>query len=251
MVLTNKRGLPKAFELAVRNDEYNPGRSDITVTGLLQPPRIRALYDLHKDEVVEDVSDRVWSLFGSALHVILERAGAEAGDAVEERLYTIVRKWVIGGKYDSLRIKEGTLTDYKTTSVFTRIYHSRDDDWTTQLNLLAALCRLNDISPISNLSIVALYRDWAESKVDGKNYPQSNVEEIPIDCWPQDECMAKMEELVEKHQLAEEVLPLCSNEDRWLDKRTGKYRRCERYCSVAQFCTQFQSSKEVGDVDEK
>jgi hypothetical protein len=244
MILTNKFNLPKAFELAVANDDYSPGDAHVSVTGLLQPPRIRALYEVYKNEVTEDVSDRIWSLLGTALHVILERAGEGAGDTLEERLYTGCGGWVVSGKFDSLRAKDGTLTDFKSTSSWNRVFNSRMADWTTQLNLYAALCRRNDRGPINRLTVCALYRDWMASKAaDGRGYPQTSVEEIEVDVWPQDECMAVMEELVHKHQVAKEHLPLCTDEQRWKDKRTGKYRRCEQYCNVAPHCTQFQEEK--------
>ncbi len=246
MILTNRLGLPKAFELAVAADPYDKGRSDVTVTGLLNPPRQRVLVEQHKDEVTEDVSDRIWSLFGSAIHNILERAGAEVGDKVEERLYTTINGWTVGGKFDSVRIKEKKLTDYKTTSVWTRVYGSRMGEWTEQVNMLAALCRLNGIEPIESLSIVALYRDWSDSKSqDGRGYPKTTVEEIPIECMSQEAALDVMATLVEKHQGAERVLPECTPEERWADKRTGQSRRCERYCQAAPWCDQWKAIQEA------
>ncbi len=244
MILTNRLGLPKAFELAVAADPYDKGKSDVTVTGLLNPPRQRVLVEAHKDEVTEDVSDRIWSLFGSAIHSILERAGADAGEEVEERLYTTIMGWIVGGKFDSLRLDEKKLTDYKTTSVWTRIYNSRMQEWTEQLNMLAALCRLNELAEVESLSIVALYRDWSDSKSqDGRGYPTSPVEEIPIECMSQSDAMDMMTGLVLKHQEAEIKLPECSPEERWFNKRTGKNQRCERYCQAAPWCEQWQELK--------
>ena len=240
MILTNKFNLPKAFELAVGNDPYDKGSSDVTVTQLISPPRIRVLFEQHRDEVTEDVSDRLWALLGTAVHKVLEQAGEGAGDAVEERLYTKMHGWTIGGKFDSLRAESGKLSDFKVTSVWTRVFGSRMKEWTEQLNLLAHLCRVNGRGPISELSIVAFYRDWQESKAGDNKYPSSAVEEIPVECWTPDEAAFLMDVLVRKHQDAEKNLPLCTDEDRWLDHRSGKFRRCERYCPVASWCEQFR-----------
>ena len=241
LIYTNKSNLPAAFALAVKGDTYSPGSSDITVTGLLSPPRARAIINQHHEEITEDVEDRVWALLGTAVHVVLERAGAGAGDRVEERLYTTINGWKVGGKYDSCRLLESSLSDYKVTSVFTRIFGSRMKEWTEQLNMLAALCRINEIEPIENLSIVALYRDWAASKVDGHNYPPAAVEEIPIECMTQSDAVDMMTGLVLKHQEAEIKLPECTPEERWFNKRTGKNQRCERYCQASPFCEQWKA----------
>ena len=43
MKYTNKHDIPKEIIRAIENDQYTRGNSDISVTGLLQPPRIRLL----------------------------------------------------------------------------------------------------------------------------------------------------------------------------------------------------------------
>ena len=61
MNLTNLYGLPDAFVNAVKNDSYKGG-GDISVTKLIDSPRRRVLNRQFKEFVVEDVSERVWSL---------------------------------------------------------------------------------------------------------------------------------------------------------------------------------------------
>lgn len=72
--LTNKHGLPQPLYSAVANDSYSKGDSDVSITTLLQPPRISALKDTHADEIQEDAMDRIWALLGQSVHTILERA---------------------------------------------------------------------------------------------------------------------------------------------------------------------------------
>lgn len=90
MKVTNKYGIPEAIWRAVQNDPYSPGTIEdyrrasgdrdsevanlISATTLVGPPQIRALYREHFDELEEDVSDRIWTLLGSAVHLVLERA---------------------------------------------------------------------------------------------------------------------------------------------------------------------------------
>jgi hypothetical protein len=83
MKISNRLGLPQAIVDAVSNDDYDRGEADISVTGLLAPPRQQALLEAHADDLVEDAADRLWSLFGQVGHGILERAN---GGSVERRL---------------------------------------------------------------------------------------------------------------------------------------------------------------------
>jgi hypothetical protein len=76
---TNNLGLPKAMFDALTLDNHVSQGSDFGVTTLLSPPRLQALLAEHRHEIEEDAADRVWLLFGSAVHIVLERA-AEADD---------------------------------------------------------------------------------------------------------------------------------------------------------------------------
>ena len=74
MKYTNKHDIPKEIIRAIENDQYDKGDSLISVTGLLQPPRIRLLNKEHQEELVEDYSDQIWKILGQSVHTILERA---------------------------------------------------------------------------------------------------------------------------------------------------------------------------------
>ena len=53
-------------------DTYSRGDAAISVTGLLRPPSMAALFEEFDDLIQRDVSDDVWTLFGRAVHHILE-----------------------------------------------------------------------------------------------------------------------------------------------------------------------------------
>lgn len=112
MKFTNHSGLPDALVQAVTHRDYSPGHSDITVTQLIGPPRIRVLTKQHGDEMEQDVMDRIWALLGSSIHEILRRSETIA--RVEERLYMPVNGWTLGGQFDRLVVyPDGLLQDYK------------------------------------------------------------------------------------------------------------------------------------------
>ncbi len=48
---TNLNNIPQEIIRAVSNDSYSKGASTISVTGLLQPPRIRVLKEEHDDKI--------------------------------------------------------------------------------------------------------------------------------------------------------------------------------------------------------
>jgi hypothetical protein len=68
-IFTNKYNLPQSFVNAVKVDNHVT-RGDISVTTLIDAPRIRQLKRKH--QIVEDVSDRVFALMGTAVHHVLE-----------------------------------------------------------------------------------------------------------------------------------------------------------------------------------
>lgn len=73
MNFTNIHNIEDSIARAVQNDPYSHS-GDISVTGLVRPPQMAALEYQHRNEIEEDVSDKLWALLGSAVHVILDRA---------------------------------------------------------------------------------------------------------------------------------------------------------------------------------
>ncbi len=268
--ITNKHGLPEALVRAVQNDPYTGG-GDISVTKLIDSPQRRQLWRQHEADIEEDVSERIWSLLGQAVHHILERAGTDT--MVEERLYAEVDGWTLSGQFDRLHLASKTLSDYKVTTTYKA---KGDDNWTRQLNVLRWLAHQNGIA-VDHLEIVAIFRDFRKSEVGrSPEYPQLNVKVIPISVWPLDETEEYVRQRIKLHQLAQagEAEIWCSDEERWytgdkwalvkpggkralrvldekpdevpeglvLEHRPGIYRRCEQYCEVAKWCSQWQDN---------
>ena len=245
----------------------------MSVTGLLKPPRMVALEANHGHELVEDASDRIWSLLGQAVHTILERANRTA--IAERRLSMEIEGWKISGGMD-LYEENGVLTDYKVTTAW-KLLGGSLEEWAEQLNCYAELLRHNG-DQVSKLQVVAILRDWSklESKRNSK-YPQSQVVNVDIPMWDPEKALAFMKDRVLLHQQARISLPECSEQERWAKKdqwavmqagrksaikicnseeeaakfsceqthrfivhRPGLSVRCESYCSVLNFCDQGQ-----------
>src|SRR6266849_1342105 len=213
MKITNRNNLPASLVQAVTNDPY-VGGGDYTVTTLIGPPQINILRKLHIDEIEEDVIDRIWALFGQAVHAVLERSNMVG--IAERRLYTTIAGKRISGQFDRLvYAPDGVLQDYKVTSSWTQIAGIKPE-WDCQLNCLAELCWMNNY-PIHKLEIIAIYRDWSRRlALRGGDYPSAPVAVIDIPLWARSKAQQYMLERVILHEEAAhgQVSP-CTNSERW------------------------------------
>ena len=270
--ITNVHGLPQSIVDAVTNDPYKGG-GDISATKLIDAPQIVALSKQYASNITVDVSERVWSLLGQAVHTILERAGLRAeGMVAEERLYAKVNGWTLSGQFDVMALDTGTLMDYKVTTVYKA---KGNDAWTRQLNILRWLAHQNG-HDIKALQIIAIFRDWRKTEAErNSDYPKAAIQAIDIPVWDLAETEAYILERVRGHQTAQQgtVVP-CTDEERWyngdryavikpggkralrvlheqpspndipegyvVEKRIGEYKRCMHYCDVAPFCEQWE-----------
>lgn len=88
-ILTNKFNLPQTIVDACKHDTHRLA-GDISVTTLIDAPRIRVLKMTHDYEV--DVVDNLYALMGTALHHILERANI---NDVRKRAFIITAETIM------------------------------------------------------------------------------------------------------------------------------------------------------------
>jgi hypothetical protein len=286
MNLTNRNNFPEALVRAIANDKYSKGDSDFSVTELLQPPRIRALKIKHSHEIVEDVEDRLWSLYGQIVHSILERANEV--DLVEKRFTGNFGDHTVSGQIDSLVLKDGILSDWKFSTAWAfKVNQDPKPEWTAQLNMQCELLRQNGIE-VKKLQIVGLIRDWQIR--DAKNnpdYPQAQVVTQNIEMWPSAKTQSFIAMRIALHKAAEKELPECSSEETWskpdvyavmkntraingglqfseaaakelqaknpgtrIEFRKGEAVRCSMYCPVSEFCTTFKNQNKKIEENE-
>lgn len=284
MRITNKYGLPIEIAKALSTSWYSGDPKKVSVTRLIDAPRMFYLMVRHWDDIEEDVTDRVWTLFGSAIHAVLEKT--QLADYLREERMSFTKNGVtVSGAFDVYG--NGTISDYKVTSVWNIIYGSSMDKWEKQLNLYAYLLRQNGFAP-EKAQIIAILRDHQVSKAkQDPTYPQSPIQIIPIKLWD----IAKTEAYIDERtrlfanatNMSDDELPPCSDDDRWysgdvwavmkkgrksavklfdnkedadeladekgkgvyVEFRPGTARRCEEYCPVKNFCSQYKKYKEA------
>jgi hypothetical protein len=186
----------------------------------MSSPRIVQLKRKHWEELTEDASDMVWSLFGTAIHNILEH-GKDEHHIVEERVFTVVNGFTISGAIDLQEVYEDgiVLSDYKTSSVYAVM--NQKIDWEYQLNCYAYLVRKAKGVTVKKLQIVAIVRDWARRDTAREGYPKAPIVVIDIPLWSverQDEYIKQRIHLQESAFFDIEVgsdIAECTPEEMW------------------------------------
>ena len=222
MEITNNHKLPKSFVDFARNDKYSKGNADISVTTLIDSPRVRLMRDHFSNQRTVDAVDMIWPLFGTAVHHILESSGASEDVILEERLFSEVDGWVLSGAVDHQKVDRSnvSITDYKVTSVWSVIYGKIE--WERQLNLYAYLVQKNKGKKVNSLQICAILRDWNSRDAKYKqDYPSAPVVLIDIPIWDEETRINYIKERISIHQEAQKMydaegeFPFCSDDETW------------------------------------
>lgn len=279
MKFTNYYDLPQPLVDLVTEDHYNKGDCDFSITELLKPPRIRRLEDEHYDDIEVDVRDELWKFFGKIVHAMLEKRERTA--IPEKRYFTQLANSRISGQVDRLSIEAGNLQDYKFTKVW-KVQKGDPQEWEEQLNSYRYLLFRNGIA-VNSADVVAFLRDWSVEGIErSEGYPQAPFVRVPIKLWTIEQTEHFLLQRIHMHKMAAGTLPLCTDRDRWKDPDTWavmkgdgkravrcyddknaallhaqtfgdgyhvKFRpsipkRCERHCTVNQWCDQYQNSLE-------
>lgn len=275
MKLTNRMRLPEAIVRAVSNDSYTKGDADVSVTELLMPAWMRQLKLRHADELTEDVSERIWSLLGTAVHVIIERASDQDDVLSEVTLYTEAEGWKVKGQADHVTLSKAELLDYKVTTAWKVLGGRPPLEWVQQTNVYRYMLKQEKGIEVNSISVLAILRDWSKREAARReDYPQVQVVRLDIPVWSDEEAAEFIRERVRHHQQAEPEP--CTDVEVWakppkyavmvkgrktalrlfdtrfeadalanrtpnayVEARPGEAVRCKDYCAVAPFCSKW------------
>ena len=231
MKLTNKYNIPQTFVNVLQRPTYSKGKANLSVTQLINSPKIVALTSLFADELEQDVSEMVWSIFGSAVHGVLEH-GKDANHKIEERLHTEIDGWNISGAIDLQIVGENgiAIRDYKTTSAWAVM--NEKAEWEQQLNIYAWLVEKVKKTPVTDVGIVAIIRDWNRRDAGTREgYPEAPIKELPVRLWSFEERERFVSERISKHSACEfaietdQPLPRCTPEEMWEKNTTWAVKK--------------------------
>jgi hypothetical protein len=236
MQITNVHNVPEPLVTLASREYYSKGDSQYSVTEIMSPPRVRRLREQHDKEITQDVSDMLWSMLGSALHVVMER-GDTPGWLKEERLFYVVDGVKISGAID---LQEETpdgviIHDYKFTSAWAVMQEK--EEWTQQLNVYKWLVETVKRKKVVGLKICALVRDF--SRHDRKEgYPVAPIHIVDVPMWDSVKTETYIRERLDMHREAKmaadfgEALQKCSDEERWMSETTYAVKREGRKTAI-------------------
>ena len=259
MKITNKHNVPETLVALASRDYYTKGKADYSVTEIISPPRIQRLRRKHHEEMEQDVSDMLWQLLGSALHVVAERGAAE-GHITEERLIMEISDVRLSGAIDIQRVTDDgiIITDYK----FTSAWALRQDkpEWEAQQNIYAYLVEKVKGQKVKGVQICALIRDWSRREASVKpDYPQAPIQVLELPLWAMDQTEAYIKERIDAHRLSKvqadwgDELPPCTDDERWVRETKYAVKREGRKTAIRVLDTQHEAdelaAKEKGYVE--
>jgi len=226
MKLTNKYNLPETFVNVLHRSNYTKGKAHLSVTELINSPRITQLRKKHFDEIEEDVADKVWAIFGTAIHAVLEHGKGE-NHVIEQRLHANMDGYDISGAIDLQEVDEDGIhiSDYKTTGAWSVMNDKKD--WEQQLNCYAWLVEKVKKVPVKSIKIIAIIRDWSRRDAGYKEgYPEAPIKSIDVPLWSFQDREDFVKEKIRLHSDAlfafetGDNLPVCTPEQMW-EKQTS------------------------------
>lgn len=259
-IFTNDKGLSLsvAVWLADDNYQYSDDPYAISVTSLLKPiKQIVLARRLSEAERIQDVSTLVSSRFGQAIHSGVEQAWlnnyarnleslgvpkrviakvrinptpeelVENPEIIpvfmEQRAEKKVGKWTVTGQFDF--VIEGRLEDFKSTTVFTYINRTKDEDYIMQGSMYRWLHPT--MITQSQMAIQYIFTDWSARMANSKDYPKTRILEerfnledpAKVEAWIRNK-ISTVEMLLDQ---PEDKLPECTPKDLWQKESTFKY----------------------------
>ncbi len=222
MIITNKYNLPQALVDAAHGD-YVVEEGIISATTLLKGTKEILLTMRHRNEIVVDVSDMLWSIYGTAVHKVLDGNTYEPNVIKEERFYKEYQHYTVSGQPDYYNIKTKTLIDYKNTSVW-KVVYGDFSDWERQLYIYSILLVHNG-HLVKTGKISAMLRDHRDSEITG-DYPIIPYFQVEYDITDdgladtQKFITTRLDDVYYNSQNIDNQIPPCSPEERWAKPTT-------------------------------
>ena len=254
MKLTNKYNLPQTFVNVLNRPTYTKGKAHLSATEIINSPRIVQLKKTHWDDLEEDVADKVWAIFGTAIHAVLE-LGKDEHHIIEQRLHANVDGWDISGAIDLQRVEDDGIivADYKTTGAWAVM--NEKSDWEQQLNIYAWLVEKVKKVPVKKVEIIAIIRDWNRRDAQTREgYPEAPIKIIDVPLWSFEKRESFIKERIHLHSNAlfatetSETLPECSPSEMWEKPAFWAVRKIGNKRATAVFDTQDKADAKIEEM---
>ena len=257
MKITNKFGVPETLVALANRDSYSKGKADFSVTEIISPPRVQLLRRRHYKEMETDVADLLWSMMGTALHVVAERSQVD-NHTNEERLFLEIDGVTLSGAIDLQYEEDGAvdITDYKFTSAWAVM--NDKPEWEYQQNIYAWLLYKVKNKSVRSIRICALIRDWSRREAQrNADYPQAPIQMVSLQLWDLQKTEDYVRSRLDMHRDAkvaadwESELPLCTDEDRWMRETKYAVKKAGRKTAVRVFDSEQEAKDFMSGMIEK
>jgi hypothetical protein len=232
MIITNKYNLPEPYyKSCLRDNHPRFGWNTFSVTELNKGVKEIILNRRHWNELEQDCSDMAWTVFGTAVHKVMEGHDGE-NELAEERVSMTVStpfgpKNVSGG-FDLYNAETKVLTDYKTTGVFSyqmKLKEGTESEWAKQLRIYWLILGKSGF-PVKAVRNVIFLKDWSKTSAKrDSSYPQTPVVTINYGfsevfnseaaAYLEADLAEKITEVLKYKDLPEDQIPDCTEEERW------------------------------------
>jgi len=217
MIITNRLNLPEGFVKAASQDKHN-AEGCLSATTIIQGVKQVILTDRHWDSLEDDVSDRIWAIWGQAVHSLMESEGEN--EFTEQEMAYKVGGITVTGRIDSYDMKHGVINDYKTASIV-KVKFGDFTDWYLQGMIYAWLLTKNKF-PVKKCRFIALLKDHSKTEVlRDCQYPKEPVYvyEFPVTAQGLFKIGIFIKDKVDEYQrciaLNDDAIPPCTPEERW------------------------------------
>ena len=253
MTITNEKGLPQAIVDAITLDKHNePGT--VSATTLIKGIKEILLTDRHWDEITVDAKDRIWALWGTTTHKLLEKE--YEGTFTEEKFEEMVGSLMVTGRVDCYDMEHEILFDYKTTSAW-KIVFKNFTDWYMQGMIYAWLLFKKGLK-VSKCKFIAMLRDWSETdSIKMADYPDSPFYEYSFDVTEKDIedveqlIRLKVSQLEKNAETPDDEIEPCSKDERWASSDVYAVMKEGRKSSVKNFDNQDDAEKRAKELGSK
>jgi hypothetical protein len=253
------------FEWVKQNNEDSfrekLGPLHYTVTELLEPIRSIILFRRYYKCMKRNISEMQSLMVGDALHE--QRAKTKVSGYLLEtgsKKRTIPRLSMtagldgmeLSGGIDAVKLDSAKLDDLKTTTTW-NLTNKREETvtkWILQLSMYRMLMMHNkDVllplgiskEALDYPSLEAIITVYVKDFMSWKSKDiTSQIFEMTVDLWDEKAIhnfvKNKMNMIRVYLGADDDSLPICTDEERWIDLKSGIYKKCEKYCGSRTVC---------------
>lgn len=255
----NNTGVPLSVAVYLATDHYDHVPSAISATALLKSVRQQVLprrIPRDSPDAQTELLSVVKSRIGTSIHDGLEKAwrgghyvqamqslgypqpvidrivvnpeGPVAEDAIpvymEIRSFKEIDGFTVSGKFDF--VAQGRLEDFKSTSTFTWVNNSKEEDYKLQGSIYRWLNP--EIITQDHMAIQFFFTDWAPGRAKADPmYPQRITEQMLIPLMTVEETedfvRSRLQLFMQHKDSPESELPHCSDKELWRKDPEYKY----------------------------